>query len=214
MGKTTTEPLREKNNAYLLIHWQRAQRREPWEHMFRNLSVAAALVVCAMALRHGAVPSLTEMTDVVLAAATDQTLLDEKLGRLSFVSSLFPEATLVFGEKREVVLAQPVFGGSLIHSWAEEEPYQAWNANDATVFASMEGTVMGVYHGENEERLVDVMGADGLTCRYGNLETVIVRTGDWVERGDVIGSMLDSGHCTLEVFRYGVSVDPASYLPV
>lgn len=146
-----------------------------------------------------------------MTAATGDTLLDDRLGKLSFVSSLFPEATLVFGESHADALALPV-SGEVVHAWSEVEPYTSWRTEDEKVRASAAGEVLGVYHGEDEEYLVQVLGADGLACLYGNLGECYVQTGDSVAEGDTLGALLPGRDCVWEVRQDGRSVNPAGYL--
>lgn len=193
------------------IEWRKPAKRPAGEALLKNLGVAAALVMCCVALKGGAVPGVSGPVDVVLTAATDDSLLDDHLGKLSFVSTLFPEATLVFGESRQP-LCLPVSGGAVVHAWSQDEPYMAWRTQGAQVFAAGGGTVAGVYHGENEERLVQVTGEDGISCVYGNLRQASVQMGDRVQAGDLLGTLLEGEDCVLEVRVDGVSVDPAAYL--
>ena len=157
-------------------------------------------------------PAASTMTDAVLAAATGDTLLDDSLGKLSFVSAIFPEATLVFGETSPESLVMPVSGGSVVHAWSQAEPYVTWQSSRSEVFAACGGTVMGIYHGEDEERLVQVRTDGGMTCVYGCLAQVDVQEGDRVEAGDLLGTLTAERRCAFEVRRDGVSVDPALYL--
>ncbi|MGN1021112.1 MAG: peptidoglycan DD-metalloendopeptidase family protein [Aristaeellaceae bacterium] len=194
------------------VTWREQLKRKPGEELLKNLAVASALVVCALALRSGAVPSLTQPTDAVLAAVSGDTLLDEQLGKLSFVSALFPEATLVFGEQAEETLAMPVSGGTVAHAWSEEEPYISWTCASGQVVSSLDGEVSGVYHGNDEERIVQVTSDSGLSCVYGNIETAAVAAGDAVRAGDVLGTLLPGAECVMEVRRNGCSVDPAALM--
>ncbi len=194
------------------IQWQEVERKPRGEAFMKNLAVAAALVLCAVTLRTGAIPSLNDATDAVLTAATDQSLLDDQLGKLSFVSALFPEAVLVFGESEDVALAAPVSGGVVVHAWSDAEPNMSWRTNTLQVSAATGGEVVGVYHGNGDERLVEVMGYDGLSCLYGNLATVNVRTGDAVQAGDAVGTLLPGEDFVLEVRKDGMSMDPALYM--
>lgn len=194
------------------IEWREPPPRRPGERLLKNLAVASALVLCAMALRTGAVPPLNDAADAILTAATDQSLLDDQLGKLSFVSTLFPEAVLVFGES-STELAAPVSGGMVVHTWSAAEPWLSWRTAASTVTASAGGEVVGVFHGLGDERMVQVQGNDGLKCTYGNLAQVSVRTGDAVSAGDVIGTLLPGEDFVMEVHRNGRSVDPAQYLP-
>lgn len=194
------------------VEWYVPQKRRRGEELLKNLGVASALVLCAVTLKCGALPAASSMTDAVVASVSDDTLLDDRLGKLSFVSTLFPEATLVFGESSDHTLAMPVSGGMVVHAWSEAEPYTTWRSGTSNVYASGSGVVMGVYHGENEERLVQVMHENGLSCLYGNLENACVRVGDEVEAGELLGQLLPGQDCVLEVMQNGISVDPAPYL--
>ena len=82
----------------------------------------------------------------------------------------------------------------------------------STVTAAAEGEVVGVYHGNGDERLVQVLGADGIACLYGNLAGVSVSTGDAVASGDPIGTLMTGADAVFEVRRDGVSIDPALLL--
>lgn len=196
------------------IQWMEESGTERFgSSMMKNLAVSAALILCVVTLRTGAFPAAEQATDVLLAAATDQSLLNDDLGRLSFVSALFPEAVLVFGECIDTDLDMPVSSGVVVHAWSEEEPYMTWRSATDEVRASAAGEVMGVYHGNGEEQLVQVMGHDGLSCIYGNLESVYVRPGDAVSVGERIGTLMRGEDLVFEVRREGMSIDPALYLP-
>ena len=211
-GETRTQQLRPKEKPARLpdipeVSWREQLRRKPGEELLKNMAVAAALVLCAITLRGGALPQATDVTDAVMTAVTGDTLLDDQLGKLSFVSALFPEATLVFGQtSTEESLALPVSGGAVVHAWSEEEPYMAWRTSSARITSSMDGEVIGVYHGNGEERLVQVLGDDGLSCLYGNLGEVSVSA------GDAIGTLMPGADFVMEVRRDGFSVDPAALL--
>ncbi len=193
------------------IEWQEEAARHPGSDFLKNLAVASALVLCAVTLRTGAIPQLDKTADAVMTAATDQSLLDEQLGKLSFVSALFPEAVLVFGESGDERMALPVSGGTILHAWSEAEPYMSWLTQSRNVIASADGEVIGVYHGNGDERLVQIRSSDGLACLYGNLEDVAVQVGDSVLTGDVIGQTLAGEALVFEVRRDGMSIDPAIY---
>lgn len=205
--KTADEPLLCNE-----VEWKREVKRPVGEHLMRNLSVAAALLICAVTLRSGALPQLSGVADAVLTAATDDSLLDDQLGRLSFVSSLFPEAELVFGHSGAQSLAMPVSGGVVVHTWSQEEPYLSWRTDSDVMTSASTGEVIGVYHGNAGERLVQVLGVDGVACLYGNLAEVSVMTGDAVAAGDEIGTLMTGADAVFEVRRDGMSMDPALYL--
>lgn len=180
--------------------------------LLKNLGLAAALVLCAVTLRTGAIPALDPAADVILTAATDDSLLDEQLGKLSFVSALFPEAVLVFGENTIPTLANPVEIEQVTHAWSEQEPYTAWAADGGVVTAAAAGEVTAVYHANGGERIVSVLGEDGYSCLYSNLEYIGVQIGDAVAVGDVIGQLQAGQDLVFEVRRNGISIDPAACL--
>lgn len=207
--RTITGELKPKEKG---IVWYQAEKKRFGEDFLKNMGVAAALVLCAVALKSGAVPGAQKVTDAVLASVTDDTLLDDKLGKLSFVSKMFPEATLVFGEMSEGNLVFPVSGGAVIHTWSRQEPYMSWRSASEKVHSAGDGVVMGIYHGPDEERIVEVMSESGISCVYGNLESAAVQTGDSVAAGDVIGELMNDKDCVFEIRKDGVSVDPSAYL--
>ena len=97
------------------IQW-RTRSKPAWcEHLLKNLSVAAALVICAVAVRSGSLEN-ADWSDAVLTAATGDTLKHAQVAKLTYVSSLIPEATLVFRETTEQSLPLPVRGGSVEHT--------------------------------------------------------------------------------------------------
>ena len=81
------------------------------------------------------------------------------------------------------------------------------------VFSPCDGEVIGVYHGNGDERLVQIMSADGIAYLYGNLKDVHVATGDYVTAGTTLGMLQPDEACILEVRENGSSVDPARYMP-
>ena len=98
---------------------------------------------------------------------------------------------------------------SVVHAWSQSEPFISWDAQTKIVTSAMAGEVIGVYHGNKDERLVQVLGADGLSCLYGNLASVTVSTGDMVQTGDPLGTLMAGQPCVMEVRQDGLSVDPA-----
>lgn len=87
-----------------------------------------------------------------------------------------------------------------------------WRSSTRDVQSAGDGVVMGIFHGEDEELLVQVMGDNGVECVYGNLAEVYVRPGETIEAGDAVGVLLMDRDCVFEVRVDGVSTDPAVYL--
>lgn len=194
------------------INWAEVPKRGRGEGFAKNLAVSSALVLCVVTLRAGALPTMNDMTDVVLAAATDQSLLDEQLGKLSFVNALFPEAVLVFGEHQTSDLVLDISADQVVHAWSEQEPYISCAVPDRQVYSPCGGEVVAVYHGNGDERLVQIMSDDGIACLIGNLQDIHVQTGDYVTSSTLIGTLLPDVSCVIEVRENGCSIDPAPYL--
>ena len=178
----------------------------------KNLVTASALLICVVMLRGGAVPGADSAADAVLASARQDTLLNDELGKLTFVSTLFPESVLVFGESRDDHVTMPVNATAMIHSWRYDEPYAAWASDGTNVFAAVTGEVAGVYHGMDEELIVQITNDRQLSCIVGNLTQVTVATGDHVTQGELIGNIGEGSYCTFEVQQDGRSIDPAFLL--
>ena len=191
-------------------YWETIPDLPPKRSLLKNTAVASALVLCAVTLRTGVLPSLNNATDVILTAATDQSLLDNQLGKLSFVSALFPEAILVFGESRTPQIAMPVSGGMIVHAWSENEPYTTFRTSTQQILSSVAGEVTGIYHGCGEERLVQIANDEGLACIYGNLKEITVQIGDAVTVGEEIGTLIPGEDLVFELRQEGRSINPAS----
>ncbi len=69
--------------------------------------------------------------------------------------------------------------------------------------------------------LVEIKHPKGFTTRYGHLEEILVKEGEQVKRGDIIGTVgakgnvrgkKDPSHLHFEIRRYGESLNPLKYL--
>ena len=194
-----------------VANWTEKPMHSGGGSLMKNIAVSAALVLCAVTLRTGALPQLSDAADLVLTAASDNSLLDEQLGKLSFVSTLFPEAVLVFGAAGETEMLMPVNASYVVHTWSETEPYMSWYTNDAQVISACAGEVIGIYHGNGDEHLVQVMGDHGIACLYGNLSQVDVEVGDAVAPGTILGQIIPGEECVFELRKDGRSIDPYAY---
>lgn len=108
---------------------------------------------------------------------------------------------------------------------------QDWRAHDGLdlavamgtqVKAAGDGHVTGVYEDERYGTTVVIAHANGLSSLYANLAALpTVREGDIVTVGQVIGSVGDTALCEIgeaahlhfAMYREGMSVNPADYLP-
>ena len=175
------------------------------EHLARNLALACMLVISVTAVRSAQLPSGETMLTAVQRMIDAE--WDERLGKISFVSNLFPETVAVFFESPpDASWIAPCFG-EVSHVWTESEPYVAYQSGDARVFAMASGQVMSVAHGPGEERIVRVRQDDGLEVLYYNLARSAVAEGDTVTSSTCIGEALAEG-VVIEVRRAGRAIDP------
>jgi hypothetical protein len=197
------KPEQEKEND---IKWVKPRKKEFAERLTRNVAVAAALLLCAVAVRNAALP---ESKDVFTAIQDSVTMnLDESLGKLTFVSSLLPESALVFWNNNETVQVSAPVHGDIVHVFNEEEPYIALLGVSNDVRVAADGEVMNIAHGDGEERVIRIRHENGLETLYGNLMECYVAEGDQVYEGDIIGETAENQPVFFEVRLSGRSIDP------
>ena len=169
------------------------------------MALAAALVICVAAVR--AVkdePTAQAVFDTVQQQMEWE--LDDSLGRLSFVSNLLPEASMVFqNEASEIQVMAPLVG-DILHVWTAAEPYISMTGYTGNVYCSAAGEVMAVAHGENEELMVRIRHSDRWETVYGNLVNCSIAVGDQVSAGELIGQVEDQVY--FELRQDGRAVDP------
>ena len=180
------------------------------DHLARNLALAGMLVLVVAAVRNARLPT----GQTVLTAVQDmiETDWDESLGRISFVSRLFPDTVSVFFESPvEADWLSPCMG-NVAHAWRKEEPYIGYEAEDRRVYAAASGQVMSLAHGEGEEWILRVRHEDGLETIYYGLASVNVREGDAVTVDTCLGQALSGRQVILSARRAGRDFDPSSLL--
>ncbi len=197
------EPDKEKEKD---MEWVKPRKKDFAERLTRNVAVAAALLLCAVAVRNAALPQAKD----VFSAIQDSVTMDinESLGKLTFVSNLLPESALVFLNSNETVQVSAPVHGDIVHVFHEEEPYIGLLGVSSDVRVAADGEVMNVAHGDGEERGVRIRHEDGLETLYGNLMECFVSEGDQVYEGDIIGETAAKQPVYFEVRKNGRSVDP------
>jgi len=86
------------------------------------------------------------------------------------------------------------------------------------VRAPADGIVVAAGRNTSYGKAVDLSHGFGLGTRFGHLSAILVRPGDKVKRGDIIGRVGSTGrstgpHLHYEVFKEGRQVNPRQYLP-
>lgn len=180
------------------------------QHLARNLALAGMLVLTVTAVRNAELPS--GKTVLTAVQGIMENTWDERLGKISFVSQLFPETVSVFFESPgDASLTAPCFG-AISHPWTSREPYIGYRGSDDRVYAVSPGQVMSLAHGENEEWVLRVRQEDGLETMYYGLMETSVREGDTVTEQTCLGRALSQDAIFIEVRRAGRAVDPTEWL--
>ena len=175
------------------------------EKLARNMALAGMLLLTVTAVRNAQLPSgqtvLTAVQELV-----DQNW-DERLGKISFVSALFPESMAVFLEApvNERLVAPCL--GPITHAWTAQEPYIGYQSADQQVYAVAEGQVMSIAHGMEEECILRLRHSNGLESMYYNLAAVQVQEGDTVTTASCLGTTVGQ-QAIVEVRRAGRAIDP------
>ena len=107
----------------------------------------------------------------------------------------------------------PVLGRKRMH-----DGYDLAKPWGSPVYAARSGTILDAGWGEGYGMLITIRHPDGWTTRYGHLSKIMVRAGQRVQRGALIGKVGSTGlstgpHLHFEVRRGGVPVNPLPYLP-
>ncbi|HEX7036068.1 MAG TPA: peptidoglycan DD-metalloendopeptidase family protein [Pseudomonadales bacterium] len=131
-------------------------------------------------------------------------------------------------EQGTVVAGRPVTWGWMSSGFGRRvDPFNgqmAWHAgvdfagregSDVVAVASGVVTFAGKRYGYGQ--MVEINHGDGYVTRYGHHETLAVKVGDIVKKGQVIGTMGSSGrstgpHVHFEVLKNGRHVDPKAYV--
>ena len=106
----------------------------------------------------------------------------------------------------------PLTGGSAWHAGVD---FAGKEGSDVIAVASGVVTFAGERSGYG--KIVEISHAGGYVTRYAHHRDLVVKTGDIVKKGDVVGKMGSSGRATgphvhFEVLKNGRAVDPASYV--
>ena len=112
-----------------------------------------------------------------------------------------------FGER-----VDPISGKK---AWHEGMDFAGANGSD--VIAVANGIVVFAGRRDGYGLMVEISHGENLRTRYGHHQEVLVRVGQSVKRGDVIGLMGSSGrstgpHVHFEVLKSGKPVNPARYV--
>lgn len=146
--------------------------------------------------------------------------LDEALGRLETMKKAALSAPIhnpapgygissSFGVRRD-----PLIGAPAMHAGIDfRVPYGNFARSTGV------GTVVKAGWNGGYGRMVEIDHGDGLTTRYAHLSKILVKVGDHVARGGIVGKTGSSGrstgpHLHYEVRRNGTAIDPLRFIKV
>ena len=181
-----------------------------FDRLVRNIAVAACLLLLVTAL--GSVRE--EPLQSVFSSLQSNVNIewDESLGKLSFVNSLLPqELRTVWSEQTDAALLTPL-QGQVAHAWSRQEPYLGILGTVREVRAALDGEVMSIAHGTDEELILRLRHDDGLETLYGNLAACHVEEGDLIGAGEVIADLLPNAALAFDLRQGGRSIDPTGLL--
>ena len=182
----------------------------PTEKLVRNLALAGMLILTVVSIHNAELPDGKTVQTAVQGLI--DTPWDESLGKISFVSTLFPEAVSVFFSSHPDLQLLAPCSGFQSHSWNSQEPYLAYQSSDGKVYAAADGQVMSLAHGLNDERIIRIRHSDSIESLYYNLTNVAVAEGDFVSASTLLGYCMDNLTAVIDIRNHGKSVDPSAYI--
>ncbi|WP_027231419.1 M23 family metallopeptidase [Phyllobacterium sp. UNC302MFCol5.2] len=114
-----------------------------------------------------------------------------------------------FGVRRD-----PLIGMMAFHSGMDFRAIAG-----TSVLATANGTVTAAEYAGGYGNMVEIDHGNGLVTRYGHMSQILVKTGQRVKLGDVLGKVGSTGrstgpHLHYEVRRNGNAVDPTTFLAI
>lgn len=87
------------------------------------------------------------------------------------------------------------------------------------IYASRSGTVTSATYGTSSGYFVTINHGDGFSSTYLHMTHYVVKAGEYVNQGQLIGYMGSTGvstgpHLHFGIFKNGVAVNPAHYIPI
>jgi len=165
-------------------------------------------------------PLIPASANSVSAFDTKLADLEDALSRLEGAKALakaVPIANPVPGmpvSSRFGVRRDPLLGIMAFHSGMD---FKAISGSD--VLATANGTVTAADYTGGYGNMVEVDHGNGLSTRYGHMSQILVKTGQRVKLGDVLGRVGSTGrstgpHLHYEVRRNGSAIDPVGFLTI
>lgn len=173
----------------------------------------------------GLLPINTESMDFVRSIDELSARIDDRWAQLNTLEGMMNQSD---SSERAFISGVPVQGGWQSSPYGyRTDPFTgrlAWhNGVDfagpagAEIFTVAAGVVTWASEREGYGLLVEINHGNGYVTRYAHNDTIKVKVGDVIQKGQVVALMGNTGrstgaHVHYEVYKDGRAVDPASYL--
>ena len=108
------------------------------------------------------------------------------------------------------VRADPFHAGAAMHPGIDLA-----GAYGSPIYATADGTVLRAgWNSGGYGNLVEIDHGRGITTRYGHMSAILVRAGDHISRGQLIGRMGSTGRSTGNHLHYEVRIDGRAVNPI
>lgn len=179
------------------------------ERLLRDCALCTAAMLCILGLGNTDQPVAAMTAQRLSEVATTDLETDEILGQLKFVHNLFPESVQVFwsstdGMQRIGVPSQ----AEVVHTWVAAEPWIGYEG-DQKVFSCAAGEVMNVTPMEDGTYALRIRHDNELESIYSQLSACLVREGETIEQGAMLGS---AQQLLFEVRKEGREIDPGTLM--
>lgn len=180
------------------------------EKLLRNFFVVALLTLLLSAIHNEQLPSgntvMTAVQEII------DTPWDESLGKISFVSNMFPDvAAVFFSDAPTLDLIAPCMGEA-INTWTKATPYLSYMNADLKVYAPGNGQIMSIAYGERDEKVIRIRHTDGIESIIYGLSSLYVQEGNSVTCSTIIGEGRSNTTTILEMRKDGVPFDPTELI--
>lgn len=179
------------------------------ERLLRDCALCTAMMLCILGLGNSDQPVAAMTAQRLSQVATTDLETDEILGQLKFVYNLFPESVQVFWNTSDTTqrIGAPS-QAKIIHAWAVAEPWVAY-AESEEIFACDAGEVMSITPMDDGTYSMRIRHEGELESLYSQLSACMVREGETVAQGQVLGK---AEQLLFEVRKEGRAIDPEALM--
>lgn len=199
----STIPPPERNSSFQKV-WHISDK------LTRNFLCIALVVICVYAVQSAHFPDGATVTTAIQSIVDEN--WDENLGRIQFVSNMFPETLSVFWNGTDEPTLQAPSNSRILHAWNQDEPYLSLSIQNGAVTALADGIVRAISRDNNGHFTVAVSLENSYETVYHDLISCQVSEGTNVRAGEVIGKAVHDEEMVFELRQEGLPLDPTGQL--